>query len=192
MSRSLILVQRRARTARRRGMTDAVLDRLVHLRPRRHHRRLSLVPLIQVAWADGEIQDNERTGDPARRWQGLGSRAALVTRPTGLAREGRRRASSSKRGRRRYIKSLAAAERRAAEPVCSRTGRSALVKMVAAASAGIPGIGSRSQHRGGKSSSGIEAAFTRWAMKLLGKTGVKSLARRPRRGDGPGGQLPTS
>ncbi len=28
---------------------------------RTRSRRLSLVPLIAVAWADGEIQDNERT-----------------------------------------------------------------------------------------------------------------------------------
>ena len=45
------------------GMTDdAVLDRLVHLGLAANTiAALSLVPLIQVAWADGEIQDNERT-----------------------------------------------------------------------------------------------------------------------------------
>ncbi len=45
------------------GMTDdAVLDKLVALglNPKTI-AALSLVPLIQVAWADGEIQDNERT-----------------------------------------------------------------------------------------------------------------------------------
>jgi hypothetical protein len=45
------------------GMSDdAVLDRLVTLGLRANtNAALSLVPLIQVAWADGTIQDNERT-----------------------------------------------------------------------------------------------------------------------------------
>ena len=45
------------------GMTDdAVLDQLVALGLRGNTiAALSLVPLIQVAWADGTIQDNERT-----------------------------------------------------------------------------------------------------------------------------------
>jgi hypothetical protein len=45
------------------GMTDdAVLDKLVNLGLKANTiAALSLVPLIQVAWADGEIQDNERT-----------------------------------------------------------------------------------------------------------------------------------
>ena len=45
------------------GMTDeAVLDKLVALGLRGNTiAALSLVPLIQVAWADGKIQDNERT-----------------------------------------------------------------------------------------------------------------------------------
>lgn len=45
------------------GMTDdAVLDQLVALGMRSNTiAALSLVPLIQVAWADGTIQDNERT-----------------------------------------------------------------------------------------------------------------------------------
>jgi hypothetical protein len=45
------------------GMTDdAVLDKLVHLKLTANTiAALSLVPLIQVAWADGTIQDNERT-----------------------------------------------------------------------------------------------------------------------------------
>src|SRR6185436_4385506 len=45
------------------GMTDdAVLDQLVALGLRSNTiAALSLVPLIQVAWADGAIQDNERT-----------------------------------------------------------------------------------------------------------------------------------
>jgi hypothetical protein len=45
------------------GMSDdAVLDRLVALGLRANTiAALSLVPLIQVAWADGAIQDNERT-----------------------------------------------------------------------------------------------------------------------------------
>jgi hypothetical protein len=45
------------------GMTDdAVLEKLVHLGLRANTiAALSLVPLIQVAWADGKIQDNERT-----------------------------------------------------------------------------------------------------------------------------------
>ena len=45
------------------GMTDeAVLDKLVHLGMTANTiAALSLVPLIQVAWADGAIQDNERT-----------------------------------------------------------------------------------------------------------------------------------
>jgi hypothetical protein len=45
------------------GMTDdAVLDKLVHLGLRANTiAALSLVPLIQVAWADGAVQDNERT-----------------------------------------------------------------------------------------------------------------------------------
>jgi hypothetical protein len=45
------------------GMSDdAVLDKLVGLGLRANTiAALSLVPLIQVAWADGEIQDNERT-----------------------------------------------------------------------------------------------------------------------------------
>ena len=45
------------------GMTDdTVLDQLVALGLRSNTiAALSLVPLIQVAWADGEIQDNERT-----------------------------------------------------------------------------------------------------------------------------------
>jgi hypothetical protein len=45
------------------GMTDdAVLDKLVGLGLRANTiAALSLVPLIEVAWADGEIQDNERT-----------------------------------------------------------------------------------------------------------------------------------
>src|SRR5882762_593080 len=44
------------------GMTDdAVLDKLVALGLSSNTiAALSLVPLIQVAWADGEIQDNER------------------------------------------------------------------------------------------------------------------------------------
>ncbi|HEY5951361.1 MAG TPA: hypothetical protein VIV40_37970 [Kofleriaceae bacterium] len=44
------------------GMTDdAVLDKLVALGLRANTiAALSLVPLIEVAWADGEIQDNER------------------------------------------------------------------------------------------------------------------------------------
>lgn len=45
------------------GMTDEkVLDKLVGLGLRGNTiAALSLVPLIQVAWADGKIQDNERT-----------------------------------------------------------------------------------------------------------------------------------
>lgn len=45
------------------GMSDdAVLDKLVALGLRANTiAALSLVPLIQVAWADGKIQDNERT-----------------------------------------------------------------------------------------------------------------------------------
>ena len=45
------------------GMTDeAVLEKLVGLGLRANTiAALSLVPLIQVAWADGAIQDNERT-----------------------------------------------------------------------------------------------------------------------------------
>ncbi len=45
------------------GMTDeAVLDKLVALGLRANTiAALSLVPLIQVAWADGTVQDNERT-----------------------------------------------------------------------------------------------------------------------------------
>jgi hypothetical protein len=45
------------------GMSDdAVLDKLVELGLRAITiAALSLVPLITVAWADGEIQDNERT-----------------------------------------------------------------------------------------------------------------------------------
>ena len=45
------------------GMTDdAVLDQLVALGlTAKTIAALSLVPLIQVAWADGKIQDNERT-----------------------------------------------------------------------------------------------------------------------------------
>src|SRR6185369_12657844 len=45
------------------GMTDdAVLDKLIGLGLRGNTiAALSLVPLIEVAWADGEIQDNERT-----------------------------------------------------------------------------------------------------------------------------------
>ena len=45
------------------GMTDdAVLERLVALGLRANTiAALSLAPLIQVAWADGTIQDNERT-----------------------------------------------------------------------------------------------------------------------------------
>ncbi|HEY4242516.1 MAG TPA: hypothetical protein VGM88_22010 [Kofleriaceae bacterium] len=45
------------------GMSDeAVLDQLVHLGLRANTiAALSLVPLITVAWADGTIQDNERT-----------------------------------------------------------------------------------------------------------------------------------
>ncbi|MDB4962762.1 MAG: hypothetical protein JWP01_2761 [Myxococcales bacterium] len=45
------------------GMSDdAVLDRLVALGLQSNTiAALSLVPLVQVAWADGTIQDNERT-----------------------------------------------------------------------------------------------------------------------------------
>lgn len=45
------------------GMTDdAVLDRLVALGLAGNNvAALSLVPLVQVAWADGKIQDDERT-----------------------------------------------------------------------------------------------------------------------------------
>jgi len=45
------------------GMSDeAVLEKLVALGLRGNTiAALSLVPLIQVAWADGKIQDNERT-----------------------------------------------------------------------------------------------------------------------------------
>src|SRR5690242_9726347 len=45
------------------GMTDdTVLEKLVALGLRGNTiAALSLVPLIQVAWADGKIQDNERT-----------------------------------------------------------------------------------------------------------------------------------
>ena len=45
------------------GMSDdAVLDKLVELGLRANTiAALSLVPLITVAWADGQIQDNERT-----------------------------------------------------------------------------------------------------------------------------------
>jgi hypothetical protein len=45
------------------GMSDdAVLDKLVELGLRANTiAALSLVPLIAVAWADGEIQENERT-----------------------------------------------------------------------------------------------------------------------------------
>ena len=45
------------------GMTDdAVLDKLVGLGLTANTiAALSLVPLIEVAWADGQIQDNERT-----------------------------------------------------------------------------------------------------------------------------------
>lgn len=45
------------------GMTDdAVLDKLVDLGLRANTiAALSLVPLVAVAWADGAVQDNERT-----------------------------------------------------------------------------------------------------------------------------------
>src|SRR5580765_3358229 len=45
------------------GMSDdAVLDKLVALGLKANTiAALSLVPLIAVAWADGQIQDNERT-----------------------------------------------------------------------------------------------------------------------------------
>jgi hypothetical protein len=45
------------------GMTDeAVLDKLIALGLKTNTiAALSLVPLIEVAWADGEIQDNERS-----------------------------------------------------------------------------------------------------------------------------------
>ncbi|MCX5744689.1 MAG: hypothetical protein NT062_19550 [Proteobacteria bacterium] len=45
------------------GMTDdSVLEKLVHLGlSAKTIAALSLAPLIQVAWADGTIQDNERT-----------------------------------------------------------------------------------------------------------------------------------
>src|SRR5678815_5203129 len=48
------------------GMSDdAVLDKLVALGLRANTiAALSLVPLIQVAWADGTVQDNERTAIP--------------------------------------------------------------------------------------------------------------------------------
>ena len=53
------------------GMSDdAVLDQLVALGLRANTiAALSLVPLIQVAWADGTIQDNERTAILFAAWE---------------------------------------------------------------------------------------------------------------------------
>lgn len=59
------LEQQRSRDDLRKasGMTDdSVLDKLVALGLKSNTiAALSLVPLISVAWADGQIQDNERT-----------------------------------------------------------------------------------------------------------------------------------
>lgn len=63
MKRKLDTQRSRDELRKASGMTDeAVLDQLVALGLRGNTiAALSLVPLIQVAWADGEIQDNERT-----------------------------------------------------------------------------------------------------------------------------------
>ncbi|HEX7842104.1 MAG TPA: hypothetical protein VF469_31750 [Kofleriaceae bacterium] len=63
MKQKLDLQRSRDELRKASGMTDdTVLDQLVVLGMRGNTiAALSLVPLIQVAWADGEIQDNERT-----------------------------------------------------------------------------------------------------------------------------------
>ena len=63
MKQRLDAQQTREELRKASGMTDdAVLDKLVALGLRSNTiAALSLVPLIAVAWADGEIQDNERT-----------------------------------------------------------------------------------------------------------------------------------
>lgn len=62
MHEKLALQQSREELKKVSGMSDdAVLDKLVGLGLRANTvAALSLVPLIQVAWADGTIQDNER------------------------------------------------------------------------------------------------------------------------------------
>jgi hypothetical protein len=63
MKEKLEAQQTREELRKASGMSDdAVLDKLVELGLRANTiAALSLVPLIAVAWADGEIQDNERT-----------------------------------------------------------------------------------------------------------------------------------
>jgi hypothetical protein len=63
MKEKLDAQQTREELRKASGMSDdAVLDKLVELGLRSNTiAALSLVPLIAVAWADGEIQDNERT-----------------------------------------------------------------------------------------------------------------------------------
>jgi hypothetical protein len=63
MKEKLDAQQTREELRKASGMSDdAVLDKLVELGLRANTiAALSLVPLIAVAWADGEIQDNERT-----------------------------------------------------------------------------------------------------------------------------------
>jgi hypothetical protein len=63
MKEKLVSQQSKDELRKASGMTDeAVLEKLVHLGLAANTiAALSLVPLIQVAWADGAIQDNERT-----------------------------------------------------------------------------------------------------------------------------------
>ena len=94
---------RRTSCARRPGMTDdAVLDKLVALGLRGNTiAALSLVPLIQVAWADGTIQDNERTAIlQGAHGKGLEEGTRRLRAAADLARRSSPATSCSSRGRR--------------------------------------------------------------------------------------------
>ena len=85
------------------GMTDdAVLDKLVHLGMTANTiAALSLVPLIQVAWADGTIQDNERTAIlQGAHGKGLEKGTRRLRPAADLAREAPERRAVRSRGRR--------------------------------------------------------------------------------------------
>jgi hypothetical protein len=142
------------------GMTDdVVLDKLVHLGLAANTiAALSLVPLIQVAWADGTIQDNERTAIlQGAHGKGLEQgTAGYELLQTWLAKQP---SSELMDAWEAYIKALASQ----LNDEQNRLLRNQIVgfaKMVAAAAGGILGFGKVSASEE-KVLKRIEAAFTR-------------------------------
>ena len=139
---------------------DAVLDKLVALGLRGNTiAALSLVPLIQVAWADGEIQDNERTAIlQGAHGKGLEQGTAGYELLAELAAEAARRRAVRRVGG-LHQGARRAAQRRA-EPAAASNQIVGFAKMVAASAGGFLGLGKVSADEE-KVLQRIEVAFDR-------------------------------